>query len=465
MAAWAGHTDICKLLLKHPALPADPNCRTAEDETPLHFAAQHGHLTALIELLAHGADPNIVNVRDETPLDLAAQYGRLKVVQILIRAHNELLLPLKATSTPLYHTALHLASRNGHCDVVELLLAAGCNVNILTPNGSALHESAMCGKEKVVKTLLKEGIDLDLTDRDGRTVFDLLDEFPAHVVHRIRSVINNYRQSSIYDSESDDPQCDRYPRRGGGHMTGYQGGSSSNSNRGNGRHYQQQQQQSQHHRYHDHYDNYGGTTSPSSSMGSFGGGISPTPQPAGVLVKITPRSAPLKPPRKSQSISPPNHPHTLHPISRSFDLDYDLRHSSNDQLDCSSSTSSNHYNNNTNTNTSSKSSKHNNNNNTDSHNRNQKSNKTGNGEPRGAYEFLHLSYSGESDEQKSQQKKSSKSKKSTPVEEKPKESDYILMNPPKTMPDYEGVIVRVPNPSRKLKRDKDGYVDKNLKNE
>lgn len=63
------------MLLTHPVLPADPNGLTAEHETPLHFAAQHGHLTALIELLAHGADPNIMNCRDETPLDLGAQYG------------------------------------------------------------------------------------------------------------------------------------------------------------------------------------------------------------------------------------------------------------------------------------------------------------------------------------------------------------------------------------------------------
>lgn len=76
LAAWAGHAEISKLLLTHPTLPADPNGLTAENETPLHFAAQHGHLTALIELLAHGADPNIMNCRDETPLDLGAQYGK-----------------------------------------------------------------------------------------------------------------------------------------------------------------------------------------------------------------------------------------------------------------------------------------------------------------------------------------------------------------------------------------------------
>lgn len=350
------------------------------------------------------------------------------MVQILIRAHNELLLPLKATSTPINHTALHLASRNGHRDIVDMLLAAGCNVNILTPNGSALHEAALCGKENVVKTLLREGIDLDLTDCDGRNVFHLLDEFPAHVVNRIRNVINNHRKSSIYDSESDDlhDNFGRYQRRGhSSSHSGYQAGSSSNSNRG-GRHNQPQQQ----HRYHDQYETYGEATSPSSSMGSFGG--MPSPTPAGVLVAIKPnshKSAPLKPPRKSHSISPPNHPQSLNLMSQSFDLDYGIHHSSNDQLDCSSSASSNNQ--------------------PKSEKQSTKLNKN-RGNQKGPYEFLYLSHSGESEDQQTNAKK-------TPDVEK-KSDDYIIMNSPITMPEnYDDKIVRVANPHRKLRRSKDGF--------
>jgi ankyrin repeat protein len=422
LAAWAGHTDICKLLLKHPTQPADPNIRTAEYETPLHFAAQHGHLTALIELLAKGGDPNITNIREETPLDLAAQYGRLQIVQILIRAHNELLLPLKATATPILHTALHLASRNGHRDIVELLLAAGCNVNILTPNGSAMHEAALCGKEKVVKVLLREGIDLDLTDRDGRTVFDLLNEFPQHVVNRIRTVINNYKPN-IYDSESDDLQDNntgKYSKRA--QSANYIDHSSFVINRDRSRTHSNRRYQE--------YDNYGGTTSPS-SMGSFCG-----PSPVGHIVPITPRSAPLKPPRKSHSISPPSHSQ-FNLMTQSLDLDYP-HNSSNDNLDGSSSTSSNQNQGN-----------------------NQKKS-SGNGKPqRAPYEFLYLSHSGESDEKNQEiKKKTSSNKKKQQETESTTESDYIIMNAPLNIPsDYDSKIVRVANPHRKLRRSRDGFVD------
>lgn len=70
------------------------------------------------------------NIRGEKPLDLAAQYGRLQVVQMLVRAHPELLLPYKKPGSHIFsHTPLHLASRNGHKHVVEVLLAAGVYVS------------------------------------------------------------------------------------------------------------------------------------------------------------------------------------------------------------------------------------------------------------------------------------------------------------------------------------------------
>jgi len=64
----------------------------------------------------------------------------------------------------------------------------------MTPNGSALHEAALCGKENVVKTLLMHGIDTEATDADGRTVLDLLMEFPPHVTQNMIKVIKKYRR-------------------------------------------------------------------------------------------------------------------------------------------------------------------------------------------------------------------------------------------------------------------------------
>lgn len=170
----------------------------------MHCAAQHGHTGALTTLLAHGANPNMMNNRGEKPLDLAAQYGRLQVVQMLVRAHPELLLPYKRcddgdsdhgidynNQKVHSHTPLHLAGRNGHKNVVEVLLRAGVDVNSLTASGTALHEAALCGKDSVVKLLLEYGSDLSATDSDGRTALDLLKQFPPHVTRGIVAVINS----------------------------------------------------------------------------------------------------------------------------------------------------------------------------------------------------------------------------------------------------------------------------------
>ncbi|XP_011195479.1 ankyrin repeat and SAM domain-containing protein 1A isoform X3 [Zeugodacus cucurbitae] len=212
LAAWAGHDEIVKQLLLHTPKAANPNAQTIDNETPLHCAAQHGHNTVLAILLAYGADPTVRNNSFQTALDLAAQFGRLQAVQTLIRTHPELLAPYRSTgsrtpttsaiestpytispSTHLFtHTCLHLASRNGHKKVVEALLAAGVDVNIMTNSGTALHEAALCGKKAVVNVLLQAGVNPNATDGSGHTALDLLKDYPPHVTYEIVCAIKDF---------------------------------------------------------------------------------------------------------------------------------------------------------------------------------------------------------------------------------------------------------------------------------
>lgn len=75
-------------------------------------------------MLQYHAEPVIRNFKDESPLDLAAQYGRLETVQLLLRKHPNLL-----RDRVDHHGPLHLASRNGHKQVVCVLLEAGLDIN------------------------------------------------------------------------------------------------------------------------------------------------------------------------------------------------------------------------------------------------------------------------------------------------------------------------------------------------
>ncbi|XP_057340968.1 ankyrin repeat and sterile alpha motif domain-containing protein 1B isoform X4 [Microplitis mediator] len=211
LAAWAGDADIVRLILSQgPSVP-NVNLTTKDNETALHCAAQYGHTEVVAQLLQYGCDPSIRNSRGESALDLAAQYGRLETVQLIVRTHPELIEPLRNSSSSLIfpHTPLHLASRNGHRAVVEVLLASGVDVNTRTSAGTAMHEAALCGKMEVVRTLLDRGVDLGIRDARHNTVLDLLGQFPPHVTHDITAVIKRHRSSSGVESDADSEHLPR----------------------------------------------------------------------------------------------------------------------------------------------------------------------------------------------------------------------------------------------------------------
>jgi ankyrin repeat protein len=68
-------------------------------------------------------------------------------------------------------TSLHLASRNGHFDVVEFLVKKGAEVNkqedktLLT----ALHYAARRGFLKIIKFLIDNGANSNLRDKQGKS--------------------------------------------------------------------------------------------------------------------------------------------------------------------------------------------------------------------------------------------------------------------------------------------------------
>lgn len=74
-------------------------------------------------------------------------------------------------------------------EVVEVLIAAGVDPNVKTANGTALHEAAYYGRDSVVKVLLARGADLKASDRRGRTVMDLLADFPTKATKKVRKAI------------------------------------------------------------------------------------------------------------------------------------------------------------------------------------------------------------------------------------------------------------------------------------
>uniref|UniRef100_A0A8C6Y1L0 CASK interacting protein 1 n=1 Tax=Naja naja TaxID=35670 RepID=A0A8C6Y1L0_NAJNA len=159
-AAWQGKKEPMKLVLK---AGSSVNIPSDEGQIPLHLAAQHGHYD--VEILQH-------------PLCFLA----CQVVQLLLNSNMcaALLEPKPGDITdPNGTSPLHLAAKNGHIDVIRLLLQAGIDINRQTKAGTALHEAALCGKTDVVRLLLDSGINAHIRNTYSQTALDIVHQFTA----------------------------------------------------------------------------------------------------------------------------------------------------------------------------------------------------------------------------------------------------------------------------------------------
>ena len=70
-------------------------------------------------------------------------------------------------------------------EVVELILGRGFDINVRTARGTALHEAAVCGKKDVVKYLLESNVNLELRDRDDKTVLEVMDDLNTPMTREV----------------------------------------------------------------------------------------------------------------------------------------------------------------------------------------------------------------------------------------------------------------------------------------
>jgi len=81
-AAATGDLDEVKRLVLDCGV--DPNVKDKVGETPLHYAAERGHLDVVKLLLEHGADPNVQDNDGWTPLHYAAKKCHVDVARVLL---------------------------------------------------------------------------------------------------------------------------------------------------------------------------------------------------------------------------------------------------------------------------------------------------------------------------------------------------------------------------------------------
>ena len=155
VAAWNGHTDICRLLLAHGSF-SSINERDSEGNTPLSVAVQKRHRAICELLLAHGALPETENSYN---LQFAAKNGGEAIITALISCGADVNLeePGEVGRTP-----LSVACEYGHLSSVHTLLKAGANFTSRNGRGLPIQVAARHNREEIVRVLLEHGCSPDM---------------------------------------------------------------------------------------------------------------------------------------------------------------------------------------------------------------------------------------------------------------------------------------------------------------
>ncbi|MGW8882715.1 ankyrin repeat domain-containing protein, partial [Streptomyces mirabilis] len=150
------------------------DCRDEELRTPLLLAVHGDRVEAARLLVGAGADPNAQDGREESPWLATGVTGSIRMLHVLLPAGPDLKLRNRFGGI-----ALIPASERGHAAYVrELLRVTDIDVDHVNRLGwTALLEAVILGDggrahQEVIELLLAAGANVDLADGDGMTALE-----------------------------------------------------------------------------------------------------------------------------------------------------------------------------------------------------------------------------------------------------------------------------------------------------
>jgi len=177
LAAELGHLDSLRFFMDNFE---SLDFRNLRGETPLHYAAHCGHLACVVALLHDKdgvpCDAGAVDMQGRTLLMHACESGHLDLVNLLLvnrdGEHQEFLLPALDVNAADVEgaTALLIAAREGHWQLIPSLVLAGANLSAKDKDGfTALHWAAIEDEALTASCLLDFMPDAENTDGKGWT--------------------------------------------------------------------------------------------------------------------------------------------------------------------------------------------------------------------------------------------------------------------------------------------------------
>ena len=171
IAAYNGNMGVVRVLCDEYGV--DINCSTSntieerpkKGLTPLYWAAVNGQ-TELVKMLIDITDVNVNCTEDgDRALHVASRNGHIALMNLLLEQNADVNARKNTNATPVYVAAMY-----GHTDAVQLLLDNKADLNATRSTGSTpLYIAAYYGLEEVVILLLLENADVNASKHDGAT--------------------------------------------------------------------------------------------------------------------------------------------------------------------------------------------------------------------------------------------------------------------------------------------------------
>ncbi|CAE7027929.1 ANKRD50 [Symbiodinium sp. KB8] len=150
--------DLCLVLL--PFVEVSPS-----QADNLAAAAWRGSTAEVESMLQLPVDPDLTNKDGRTALMMASRGGHVDIVCLLLEAGAS-----KDVKDIDWHTALMASSTTGHAEIVRLLLESSAEKDLADKEGcTALMRASGEGHVECLRLLLEAGADKDASDGSGRT--------------------------------------------------------------------------------------------------------------------------------------------------------------------------------------------------------------------------------------------------------------------------------------------------------
>lgn len=166
VTAFRGNKELCELLLSNGAdVEGQPLHEAINMVSPLMATAIQGHKEVAELLILFGANVNAQDKDGQTALIKASYYGHIEIVNVLLAAGSDvnIRLPVDERLNIGGETALTTAISKKHNEIAKALIEAGADLNVQNADGwTPLMRAANNGDVEIVKLLLEKGADKSL---------------------------------------------------------------------------------------------------------------------------------------------------------------------------------------------------------------------------------------------------------------------------------------------------------------